>query len=202
MKKLKLALGLFSFFAISVFCQIAAGKIISLDNGAGKVDYHGLEKLTRAKWANVFKYDQADSFRINLGEYKTYFLAPSVIIGSSRSHCQFDFYNEKYQFANGIQVKIKDAANTNVCNWIEGVSAVAYKNQPALLVTVQYHRGIDPTKTVNEIGNNYHDFTALLVLDPHPDGSLAIWQDNECLGAMNQIGELAIAKKRLTECSQ
>lgn len=82
------------------------------------------------------------------------------------------------------------------------MSSVVYKNQPALLVTVQYHRGIDPAKTVNEVGNNYHDFTALLVLDPHPNGSLAIRQDDECLGPMNQIGELEVARKRIAECSQ
>jgi hypothetical protein len=70
-----------------------------------------------------------------------------------------------------------------------------------LLTTVQYHRGIDPAKTVDEIGNNYHRFTALLVLTPHPDGSLSIRQDDSCLGPGNQIGELSVARKRITECN-
>ena len=119
-----------------------------------------------------------------------------------RGYCEFNFYNESYEYVNGIGVHIHDASDTNVCNWIEGVSAITYENQPALLATVRYHRGIDPAKAVSEIGSNYHNFTALLVLEPHSDGSLSIRQDNSCLGPMNQIGELAVARKRLAECSQ
>jgi hypothetical protein len=203
----------FKFFNLCFFLVIfnaAFAKEIALESGNSKVDYAALEKLSSNR-GDVFKFDGADSFKVTLGGRNIYFLASSVIISNDklpngsavrRGHCEFDFYDAKYEYVNGIRVNVRDYADTNVCNWIEGVSAVTYKNQPALLVTVQYHRGIDPAKTVNEIGNNYHDFTALLALDPHPDGSLSVHQDDSCLGPMNQIGELAIARKRITECNR
>ena len=184
---------------------------IGLEGGDSKVNYDALEKAA-SKIDGFYIFNGASSFRVTLGSGRAYYLASSTILlgvkpakngyPGGRGYCEIDFYDAKYEYVNGIRVNVRDHADTNVCNWIEGVSAVTYKNQPGLLVTVQYHRGIAPAKTVNEIGNNYHDFTALLVLDPHPDGSLPVYQDDSCLGPMNQIGELAIARKRITECNR
>jgi len=219
MKKSKLVLCAFSLFA-GMCCQVAFPDTISLESKEGAIDYDRLEAAVqqRAKsrdWNGVRppEWNGVQSFRARFANGGIYFLASSVVIrldpsfkGSGypggRGWCEFDFFDQNYRYVNGIRVNIQDYSNTNVCNWIEGVSAVTYKGQPALLTTVQYHRGIDPAKTVDEIGNNYHRFTALLVLTPDQDGSLSIRQDDSCLGPGNRIGELATARKRIAECSQ
>lgn len=181
------------------------------------MDWHRLESAMRQRakaptWdARPPHWNGAQSFLLRFASGEIYFLASSTVIRlnpkfkgngypNGRGWCEFDFFDQNYSYVNGIRVNIQDHSDTNVCNWIEGVSPVTYKGQPALLATVQYHRGTDPAKTVDEIGNNYHHFTALLVLTPHPDGSLSIRQDDSCLGSGNQIGELAIARKRIAEC--
>jgi hypothetical protein len=211
MKKSKRVIWLFSLCFFSVIYHASFARGIALEGGDSKINYDFLEKAV-SKRDGFYIFNGANSFRVTLGSGRAYYLASSTILlgvkpvkngyPGGRGYCEFDFYDAKYEYVNGIRVNVRDHADTNVCNWIEGVSAVAYKKKPALLVTVQYHRGIDPVKTGDDIGNNYHDFTALLILDPGPDGSLAIRQDDECLGAMNQIGELAIARKRITECNQ
>ncbi|MGF6605384.1 hypothetical protein OKW45_000284 [Paraburkholderia sp. WSM4175] len=219
MKKLKVVLCAFSLFA-GMCSQEALSETISLESNKGAIDYDRLEAAVqqRAKasdWngARPPDWNGVQSFLARFENGGTYFLASSVVIRlnpnfsgkgypGGRGWCEFDFFDQNYRYVNGLRVSIRDHDDTNVCNWIEGVSAVTYKGQPALLTTVQYHRGIDPAKSIAEIGNNYHRFTALLVLTPHPDGSLSIRQDDSCLGPGNQIGELATARKRITECSQ
>jgi hypothetical protein len=211
MKKSKLVSCVFNSYFLLFFCGSVFSQEISLDGRVNALDYDKLEKISERR-DGVFNFYSGQSFKVSLGGGRVYYLASTTTLWGvkpvehgypgGRGYCEFNFYNTKYEFVSGIRVNIKDHADANVCNWIWGVSAVVYKKQPALLATVQYHRGINPAKTVNEIGKGYHDFTALLVLDPHPDGSLAIRQDDECLGALNQIGELAVAKKRLAECSQ
>jgi hypothetical protein len=210
MKKSKLAFGLFSVCMLLVVQSVFAQSVM-LDASEPSVDWDRLEKAEQANNHSTW-FDGRDSFKITLNKnYSYYMTSTTKLVGvkavgpgypKGRGYCEFNFYNERYDYVSGIRVHIRDATDTNVCNRIEGVSAVTYKNQPALLATVQYHRGIDPAKTVNELGNNYHRFTALLVLDPHSDNSLSIHQDDSCLGPMNQIGELAVARKRLAECSQ
>jgi len=213
MKKLKLAFGIFSVLIFLGTSQAPFSATIVLDRGRSADDLDYLEKVAN-KRPDTYRFNSRDSFRVTLDGGREYFLASTITVSrvkvepgfqgypGGRGYCEFNFFNKKYEYVNGIKVKIQDAADTNVCNWIYGVSAVVYKKQPALLVTVQYHLGIDPARTVEEIGRGYHDFTTLLVLDPRPDGSLAIRQDDECLGAMNHIDTLAIAKKRLVECSR
>ncbi|MDH6148938.1 MULTISPECIES: hypothetical protein [Paraburkholderia] len=211
MKKLRLVLCAFSLFA-GMCSQEAFPEAISLESKKGAIDYDRLEAAVKQR-PESFIWNGAQSFRARFDSGNVYFLAASTMLSpiakpvthgypGGRGWCEFDFFDKNFRYVNGIRVNIQDHSDTNVCNWIEGVSAVTYKNQPALLATVQYHRGIDPAKSIDEIGNNYHRFTALLVLTPHPDGSLSIRQDDSCLGPGNQIGELATARKRITECSQ
>jgi len=189
-----------------------ASSNISLDRTKGDIDYDRLEDAVKQR-PEFFHWDGRDSYRVRFENGNYYFLASSTMLSPSvkpvlhgyprgRGWCEFDFFDQNYRYVNGIRVNIQDHSDTNVCNWIKGVSAVTYKGQSALLTTVQYHRGIDPAKTVAEIGSNYHDFTALLVLTSQPDGSLSIRQDDSCLGPANQIGELAVARRRITECNQ
>lgn len=219
MKKSKLALCAFSLFA-GMCAHAAYPEAISLESKKGTIDYDRLEAAVQQRtkapdWngARPPDWNGVQSFLARFENGGSYILASSVVIRlnpnfkgtgypNGRGWCEFDFFDQNYRYVNGLRVNIRDHDDTNVCNWIEGVSAVTYKGQPALLTTVQYHRGIDPAKTVDEIGNNYHRFTALLVLTPHPDGSLSIRQDDSCLGPENQIGELAVARKRITECSR
>jgi hypothetical protein len=200
MKKSKWVFCAFSII-VGLFARTAFSKNISLDKPEGVFD-NRLEAAVKQ-----------DAYRVKFENGSAYFLTSSTMLSpivkpvihgypGGRGWCEFDFFDLDYRYVNGIRVNIQDHSDTNVCNWIEGVSAVTYKGQPSLLTVVQYHRGVDPAKTVDEIGNNYHDFTALLVLTPHPDGSLSIHQDDSCLGPTNQIGELAIARKRITECNQ
>jgi hypothetical protein len=211
MKKSKLVLCTFSV-VIALYGQTTFSKTISLDKSIGDSVYDQL-KMAVEKRPEFSWLDGQDMYRVLFENGSAYFLTSSTMSRANpnfsgkgypggRGWCEFDFFDENYRYVNGIRVNIQDHGDTNVCNWIEGVSAVTYKGQPALLTTVQYHRGIDPAKTVNEIGSNYHRFTALLVLTPRPDGSLSIRQDDSCLGPANQIGELATARKRIAECSQ
>jgi hypothetical protein len=197
---------------IGLSSQAVFSKTFSLENAKGTIDYARLEAAVKQR-PEFHWWDGLDSYRVPFNNGISYFLTSSVMLRGNpnfkgkgypggRGWCEFDFFDQNYRYVNGIRVNIQDHSDTNVCNWIEGVSAVTYKNQPALLTTVQYHRGIDPAKTVDEIGNNYHRFTALLLLTPNPDGSLSIRQDDSCLGSGNQIGELATARKRIAECSQ
>jgi hypothetical protein len=210
MKQSRLAICTYSLILLFA-CGIARAQNSDLKLYRRGLDYDRLQQATGLPW-DKFRIAQTQSFRATLGK-ANYFLVSGTIYepdpyfsghGYPGGHgwCEFDFFDQNYRYVNGIRVNIQDHSDTNVCNWIEGVSAVTYKGQPALLTTVQYHRGIDPAKTVDEIGNNYHRFTALLVLTPHPDGSLSIRQDDSCLGSGNQIGELATARKRIAECSQ
>jgi hypothetical protein len=211
MKKSKLALCMFSiFFAFCSRASVSNGIVLS--NEVGAVDLDRLDASAKQR-PDFFRLNEVQSFRTRFENGNIYFLASSTMLKGNpdfsgkgypggRGWCEFDFFDQNYRYVNGIRVSIQDHSDTNVCNWIEGVSAVTYKGQPALLTTVQYHRGIDPAKTVDEIGTNYHRFTALLVLLPHPDGSLSIRQDDSCLGPGNQIGELATARKRIAKCSQ
>lgn len=211
MKKSRLGLYAFSLLA-GLYSQITFSSTISLDSTKGAIDYDRMEDAVKQR-PEFFHWDGRDSYRVRFENGSGYFLASSTMLRDNpnfsgkgypggRGWCEFDFFDSNYRYVNGIRVNIQDHADTNVCNWIEGVSAVTYKGQPALLATVQYHRGIDPAKTVDEIGNNYHRFTALLVLTPDQDGSLSIRQDDSCLGSWNRIGELATARKRIAECSQ
>lgn len=211
MKKSKLVLCTSSIFA--ALCSHAAVlNDIALSNKVGAVDLDRLEASVKQR-PDFFRLNEVQSFRARFESGGVYFLASSTMLRDNpnfsgkgypggRGWCEFDFFDQNYRYVNGVRVNIQDHSDTNVCNWIEGVSAVTYKGQPALLTTVQYHRGIDPAKSVDEIGNNYHRFTALLVLTPRQDGSLSIRQDDSCLGPGNQIGELATARKRIAECSQ
>lgn len=211
MKKSRLAVCMFSAL-IGLSSQTVYSKTVTLDSAKGAIDYDRLEAAVR-KRPEFSHWDGVQSFRVRFENGQYYFLASSTMLWidketplrgytGGRGWCEFDFFDGNYRYVDGIRVNIRDHGDTNVCNWIEGVSAVTYKGQPALLAVVQYHRGIDPAKTVDEIGNNYHDFTALLLLTAHPDGSLSIRQDDSCLGQMNQIGELAIARKRIAECNE
>lgn len=211
MKKSRLVASVFSAI-IGFGCQAAYSERIMLSSTKGEIDYDRLENAVK-KRPELFIWNGAQSFRVRISGGNVYFLTSSTMLSpiekpvahgypGGRGWCEFDFFDRNYKYVNGIRVNIRDHGDTNVCNWIEGVSAVTYKGQPALLTTVQYHRGIDPAKTVAEIGNNYYDFTALLVLTPRPDGSLSIRQDDSCLGPGNQIGELAVARKRIAECNQ
>ncbi|MGF6674200.1 hypothetical protein [Paraburkholderia tuberum] len=211
MKASRLALCIFNLLWF-FFCSIASAQTPSLKLYGDVLDYKRLQQATGLPW-DEFHIIQTQSFRATLGNGGNYFLVSGTTYEpdpnfsghgypGGRGYCEFDFFDQSYKRVDGIRVNIRDHSDTNVCNWIEGVSAVTYKGQPALLTTVQYHRGIDPAKSIDEIGNNYHRFTALLVLTPHPDGSLSIRQDDSCLGPGNQIGELATARKRITECSQ
>ncbi|MGF6611067.1 hypothetical protein OKW45_005989 [Paraburkholderia sp. WSM4175] len=210
MKKSKLVLCAFSIFA-ALCGQVAFSKTISLDKPEAVFD-NRLELAVKQR-PEFSWWDGQDTYRARFENGSTYFLSSSTMLSpvvkpvthgypGGRGWCEFDFFDQNYRYVNGIRVNIQDHSDTNVCNWIEGVSAVTYKGQPALLTTVQYHRGIDPAKSIDEIGNNYHRFTALLVLTPHSDGSLSIRQDDSCLGPGNQFGELATARKRLAECNQ
>jgi hypothetical protein len=218
MKKSKLVLCTFSLFT-GVCCQVAFPETLSLESRKGAIDYERLEAAVqlRAKspdWngARPPEWNGVQSFRVRFANGKDYFLASSVVIQlaqdfkgngypGGRGWCEFDFFDQNYRYVNGVRVNIQDHSDTNVCNGVEGVSAVTYNGKSALLTTVQYHRGVDPAKTVDEMGNNYHRFTALLVLTPQSDSSLSIRQDDSCLGPGNQIGELATARKRIAECS-
>jgi hypothetical protein len=211
MKKSRMVLWMFSIL-VAFFSHTALSKDIALSNEVGAVDLDRLEAATKQR-PDFFRLNEVQSFRARFESGFTYFLASSTMLRDNpnfhgngypggRGWCEFDFFDSNYRYVNGIRVTIRDHGDTNVCNWIEGVSAVTYKGQPGLLATVQYHRGIEPAKTVDQIGNNYHDFTALLVLKPNPDGSLSIHQDDSCLGGNNQIDTLAVARKRLAECSQ
>jgi hypothetical protein len=211
MKKSRLALCMFSILA-GLCGQVAFSKTISLDKSLPDSEYDQLKAAVQQR-PEFYWLDGQDVYRARFEKGTAYFLTSSTMLSpvvkpvthgypGGRGWCEFDFFDQNYKYVNGIRVNIQDHSDTNVCNWIEGVSAVTYKGQPALLATVQYHRGIDPAKTVDEIGNNYHRFTTLLVLTPHPDGSLSIHQDDSCLGPGNQIGELATARKRIAECSQ
>lgn len=210
MKKSRLALYM-SSLVIGLYSYSVFSETISLDKPESVFDSR-LQVAVEQR-PDFSHWDGQDTYRARFENGSSYLLASSTMLrvnqnyhGNSypggRGWCEFDFFDLNYRYVDGIRVNIQDHADTNVCNWIEGVSAVTYKGQPALLATVQYHRGIDPAKTVDEIGSNYHRFTALLVLVPHPDGSLSIRQDDSCLGPMNQIGELAVARKRIKECSQ
>ncbi|MFL9934678.1 hypothetical protein P0D88_37295 [Paraburkholderia sp. RL18-103-BIB-C] len=210
MKKSKLVFWAFNII-VGLCAQTAFSKTIFLDKPEGVFD-NRLEAAVKQR-PGFYWWDGQDAYRVKFENGSAYFLTSSTMLSpivkpvtqgypGGRGWCEFDFFDQSYRYVNGIRVNIQDHSDTNVCNWIEGVSAVTYKSQPALLTTVQYHRGIDPAKTVDEIGNNYHRFTALLVLTPHPDGSLSIRQDDSCLGSGNQIGELATARKRIAECSQ
>ncbi|MEW9584923.1 hypothetical protein [Paraburkholderia sp. DGU8] len=210
MNQSRLALCISSFISL-LFCSVAFAQTSRLKLYDDVLDYNRLQKATGLPW-DKFAIAETQSFRATLGK-AGYFLVSGTTYEpdpnfsgngypGGRGFCEFDFFDQNFRRVDGIRVNIKDHGDTNVCNWIEGVSAVTYKNQPALLTTVQYHRGIDPAKTVDEIGNNYHRFTALLVLTPHPDGSMSIHQDDACLGPMNQIGELSVARKQIAECSQ
>ncbi|MGF6674203.1 hypothetical protein OKW44_002055 [Paraburkholderia sp. WSM4174] len=207
----KRVLCMYSFLLFFV-CGVVCAKNSDPKLYSEGLDYDRLQKATGLPW-DKFAIAETQSFRVTLGNGGSYFLVSGTTYEpdpnfsghgypGGRGYCEFDFFDQSYKRVDGIRVNIRDHSDTNVCNWIEGVSAVTYKGQPALLTTVQYHRGIDPAKSIDEIGNNYHRFTALLVLTPHPDGSLSIRQDDSCLGPGNQIGELATARKRITECSQ
>jgi hypothetical protein len=211
MKKSRLAVCMFSAL-IGLSSQTVYSKTVTLDSAKGAIDYDRLEAAVKQQ-PDFFHWDGVQSFRVGFEDGSIYFLASSTMLSpvvkpvthgypGGRGWCEFDFFDQNYKYVNGIRVNIRDHGDINVCNWIEGVSAATYKGQPALLTVVQYHRGIDSAKTVGEVGNNYHDFTALLILTPHPDGSLSIRQDDSCLGPVNQIGELAIARKRIAECNQ
>jgi hypothetical protein len=211
MKKLRLVACVFSAF-IGLSSQTIYSENVVLNSTKGEIDYDKLENSVKQR-PEFFIWNGVQSFRVKFNSGNVYFLASSTMLSpivkpvthgypGGRGWCEFDFFDQNYRYVNGIRVNIQDHSDTNVCNWIEGVSAVTYKGQPALLTTVQYHRGIDPAKTADEIGNNYHRFTALLLLTPHPDGSLSIRQDDSCLGSGNQIGELATARNRIAECSQ
>jgi len=211
MKKSKLVLCTYSLLLFTV-CGIVRAQNSDLRLDSHGLDYDRLQKATGLPW-DKFAIAETQSFRATLGNGGNYFLVSGTTYKpdpnfsghgypGGRGFCEFVFFDQSYKRVEGIRLNIRDHGDTNVCNWIEGVSAVTFKGQPALLTTVQYHRGIDPAKTVDEIGNNYHRFTALLVLTPHPDGSLSIRQDDSCLGQGNQIGELATARKRISECSQ
>jgi hypothetical protein len=210
MKQSRLAICAYSLTLLFV-CGIARAQNSDLKLYSHGLDYDRLQQATGLPW-DKFRISETQSFRATLDK-ANYFLLSGTIIEippgwkgegypPGRGFCEFDFFDQNFRRVDGIRVNIKDHGDTNVCNWIEGVSAVTYKNQPALLATVQYHRGIDPAKTIAEIGSNYHRFTALLVLTPRPDGSLSIHQDDSCLGPVNQIGELAIARRRIAECNE
>lgn len=210
MKKSRLAFCAFSIIAGSCV-HTAFSKTISLDKPEGVFDKR-LQAAVKQR-PEFYWWDGQDAYRVKFENGSAYYLTSSTMLSpvvkpvahgypGGRGWCEFDFFDQNYKYVNGIRVNIQDHNDTNVCNWIEGVSAVTYKGQPALLTTVQYHRGTDPAKTVDEIGSNFHRFTALLVLTPHADGSLSIRQDDSCLGSHNQIGELATARKRIAECSR
>ncbi|WP_429470562.1 hypothetical protein [Paraburkholderia sp. WSM4175] len=202
---------MFSMLAV-LYGHAVFSAATTLSNKVGALDIGRLEVSIKQR-PDFFRLNEVQSFRTQFENGSIYFLSSSTMLSpvvkpvthgypGGRGWCEFDFFDQNYRYVNGIRVNIQDHSDTNVCNWIEGVSAVTYKGQPALLTTVQYSRGIDPAKSIDEIGNNYHRFTALLVLTPHPDGSLSIRQDDSCLGPGNQIGELATARKRLAECNQ
>jgi hypothetical protein len=210
MKKSKLALCAFSTI-VGLCAQTVFSKTLSLDKPEGVFDDR-LEAAVKQR-PEFYWWDGQDAYRVRFENGSAYFLTSSTMMSpivkpvtqgypGGRGWCEFDFFDQNYRYVTGIRVNIQDHNDTNVCNWIEGVSAVTYKGQPALLTTVQYHRGIDPAKTIEDIGNNYHRFTALLVLTSHRDGSLSIRQDDSCLGPENQIGKLATARKCIAECSQ
>ena len=211
MKKSRLVLWAFSL-VVGFYGQVTFSKTMSLDKSIGDSGYDQLKAAVQQR-PEFHWLDGQDAYRVRFENGNVYFLSSAIMLRDNpnfkgtgypggRGWCEFDFFDQNYRYVNGIRVNIQDHNDTNVCNWIEGVSAVTYKGQPALLTTVQYHRGIDPAKTVDEIGTNYHRFTALLVLTSHQDGSLSIRQDDSCLGPGNQIGELATARKRIAECSQ
>lgn len=210
MKRSRLALCTYSLMLLFV-CGIVRAQNSEVELHRHGLDYDRLQQATGVPW-DKFRIAQTQSFRAIVDKVNYFLLSGTIIeippgwtgdgYPPGRGFCEFDFFDQHYRRVDGIRVNIKDHGDTNVCNWIEGVSAVTYKDQPALLATVQYHRGIEPARTVDEIGSNFHRFTALLVLTPHPNGSLSIRQDDSCLGPGNQIGELATARKLVAECSQ
>jgi len=220
MKKSRLVPGLFSVLLLTSIAHAFSPGRISLSGNPSEIDFHRLEKALLEKSRQrgetgkyvYIDFNGAQSFMMMLGSSNKYYIASSKVAFISkksiddfgRGYCQFDLFDNDYQYVDGVRVHIKDAEATNVCNYIYGVSAVTYRNQPGLLVVVQYHDGLPQgtAKTIDEIGNGYHRFTTLLVLDPHPDGSVSMRQDDSCLGAMNQIDTLSVARKRLAECSQ
>jgi len=210
MKKSRLVGVMFSLI-VGLYNQASFSKAIFIDQTDDTV-VHRLGEVVNQR-PEFFQQNGWNTFRVEFENGNTYFLASSLMYRNNpnytghgypggRGWCEFDFFDSNYRYVNGIRVNIRDHNDTNVCNWIYGVSAVTYKGQPTLLTAVQYHRGIDPAKTMDQIGTNFHRFTALLVLTPHPDGSLSIRQDDSCLGPMNQIAELAVAKKRVAECNR
>ena len=188
---------IFLSIIIGLYSTIVLSKTTSIENVKDGVTYDRLEELAQKRSDFSYRPDWG-MFSMSIKNLNTYFLVLGMNGNdySNRSWCEAAFFDNNYRYVNKAHINIMDHDDGNSCFYIDGISAVMYRKQPAMLITVTYRRG-EPYRTAN-----LYNFTALFVLTPHPDGSLSIRQDNSCLGAMNQIDTLAAAKKRIARCNQ